>query len=1144
MRQTPDGDYLITTEYDAADRPVRQWVPRAANVDDPQVLFGGHSDAQHAQCPTAAGQPLVLEVPADKLPGYKASTSVCVTEAAYDAVDNATKLILPSADPATTRRFVEWSYTDDGLVSTMRTPSPADDPAIAGDERVGTSYGYDAAGRPTLARESDGDEHHTTYTLDGLVKTVEQFRPAASSSDPARVTNYGYDLNGNLTSVTDAEAQVWKTEYTSDNLVEAVHTPSLGSSSGNVTRYRYDANGNPTRVYSPVAVARASSNAAGRPTVNEYTLDNLLDWTAVPTGSSGDTRRLTDYGYDLAGRKTSQRVAVERLAGGDWVTETNAGTSRFDYDRADRLVRETGRSTASGPNIIDPNAPTITTGYDAAGNPVSITDSTNPAADISIEYYLDDLQRLIDDGRKVTRYTYNGAGQKVLRSTAAQGAAESTAELTRYTYNAAGRVASQTVRGSDTEKYERTYAVDGRLLEETLPNGQEAQSDYNDDDTLASYQLRRPDGSAVATWNYEYDKLFRVTKVTVPDAANAAGAAPDAPTTEGVHGYDYDEAGRLVCQTTQAVADATTGDCSAQGGVRKAGVWDANNNRREWGAQKFTYNADDSIATATDKSGSNTKTYSYAPFGGLESDGCSTYAYDPFDRLRRVESAAAATATEPPAGCPDGMATATYDYDGLDRQRATTISPRLLAGAPLIDDKVTRNDYDGTSGAVTDEADTAGPATAVKEPRRYTLDEAGAAKAVGTGTATTQNMEYLTTDGKGNITTVTGDGGEVKCAARYDPFGEPQNETRSSPAQGCTTGQTNSTLFYRGGRRDQNSGNYQLGSRTYDPSKAGFLTPDSSRADAPTADLSVGVDPLTMNRYSYVNGDPVNLVDPDGHSPCAYGDAPASRCESMRSTRAESGRPLKPAGPGGVGSPDGGGYRAGVSQQDPCCTDSSSGGSPNAGSTAAFKYDRQTMAESWAMIQPTVNGYAAQGTELLQPEDTRDFYLTLLAAAGVAGVGFVGAGALAGGTVVPAGAGATGAAAGVAATKFGPVSVNLLKGVKARAPNTTLRGGAGPVRVGQQGLDALGITQNTTRIRLPSGGYRVPDVLDEAGGVIGEVKNVQSLSYTSQLRDYASYAQANQLQFDLYVRGSTRLSGPLQQAVSAGDINLFRALPP
>lgn len=71
----------------------------------------------------------------------------------------------------------------------------------------------------------------------------------------------------------------------------------------------------------------------------------------------------------------------------------------------------------------------------------------------------------------------------------------------------------------------------------------------------------------------------------------------------------------------------------------------------------------------------------------------------------------------------------------------------------------------------------------------------------------------------------------------------------------------------------------------------------------------------------------------------------------------------------------------------------------------------------------------------------------------------------------------------------------------------------------------------------------VPDILDEAGGVIGEVKNVRNLSYTAQLRDYIAYAQAKQLQSDLYVRGSTLLSGPLQEAVHGGFVNLWARLP-
>lgn len=58
-----------------------------------------------------------------------------------------------------------------------------------------------------------------------------------------------------------------------------------------------------------------------------------------------------------------------------------------------------------------------------------------------------------------------------------------------------------------------------------------------------------------------------------------------------------------------------------------------------------------------------------------------------------------------------------------------------------------------------------------------------------------------------------------------------------------------------------------------------------------------------------------------------------------------------------------------------------------------------------------------------------------------------------------------------------------------------------------------------------------------------EVKNVSRLSYTNQLRDFATYARDNELQSNLYVRSGTQISRPLQQAVDSGMINLIRGLP-
>ena len=69
-----------------------------------------------------------------------------------------------------------------------------------------------------------------------------------------------------------------------------------------------------------------------------------------------------------------------------------------------------------------------------------------------------------------------------------------------------------------------------------------------------------------------------------------------------------------------------------------------------------------------------------------------------------------------------------------------------------------------------------------------------------------------------------------------------------------------------------------------------------------------------------------------------------------------------------------------------------------------------------------------------------------------------------------------------------------------------------------------------------AGRTRIPDGLTNT--VLSEVKNVQSLSYTQQLRDFASFAQQTGRQFHLYVRPNTQLSGPLTEAVQAGQIHL------
>jgi hypothetical protein len=106
------------------------------------------------------------------------------------------------------------------------------------------------------------------------------------------------------------------------------------------------------------------------------------------------------------------------------------------------------------------------------------------------------------------------------------------------------------------------------------------------------------------------------------------------------------------------------------------------------------------------------------------------------------------------------------------------------------------------------------------------------------------------------------------------------------------------------------------------------------------------------------------------------------------------------------------------------------------------------------------------------------------------------------------------------------------------AGRVAARGAAAAVRVGQAGEAAVRAAVNigpATRITV-NGATRIPDGL--TARVLSEVKNVSSQSYTQQLRDFASFAQQTGRQFDLYVRPNTQLSGPLLDAINAGQINL------
>jgi RHS repeat-associated protein len=113
--------------------------------------------------------------------------------------------------------------------------------------------------------------------------------------------------------------------------------------------------------------------------------------------------------------------------------------------------------------------------------------------------------------------------------------------------------------------------------------------------------------------------------------------------------------------------------------------------------------------------------------------------------------------------------------------------------------------------------------------------------------STVQGTGYFHTDHLGSTGLLTSGAGSVAGSWSYLPFGG------TFKAEG--TGGTD--WRYTGQRQDEGSGLYYYNARYYDPTLGRFITPDTLIADP--------YNPQNLNRYSYVENNPVNFTDPTGN---------------------------------------------------------------------------------------------------------------------------------------------------------------------------------------------------------------------------------------------------------------------------------------
>jgi RHS repeat-associated protein len=497
------------------------------------------------------------------------------------------------------------------------------------------------------------------------------------------------------------------------------------------------------------------------------------------------------------------------------------------------------------------------------------------------------------------------------------------------------------------------------------------------------------------------------------------------------------------------------------------------------------------------------------------------YCYDEFERPRLSKGAGIDEVER-------------LDYDGLDRRDTRKITAQGTT-------KTRDLSYIGTSELLSREVDDDGA------ERFYDYDSMGDRLGPQVTKGSDNRYRAYTKDVNDSVLGLESDDGQVLAGAdyEYDPYGELENPG------GLNTEAQENPFRFEGFYYDSGVKTYDMFARPYRPQIGRFLTQD--RYASASQDLLLQSDPLTQNRYAFAGGNPVNNIEFDGHYKGNEGAAQRAMKGSKtprgkrKATKAEEFIP-------------GASKSAGIAPAnftprpsgDAPLTDTTSTSAPHKTPLLAAPRKRPDSCPvpKTGLATGSLNAceqgprnprtqYDCRGnTQTPEGESTcaawklRDPAQINMSVQEMFG-----------GAVVVRVAGRAAFAAGARLCKQWCEKV---KGAASRVKNRLNpsaakagRGGAGPVRVGQAGEGAVrGAYDIGPKIKVDvAGRKRIPDGLTST--TLSEVKNVSSLSYSQQLRDFAQYAQQSGRSFDLYVRTTTRLSGPLQRAAGpGGPINL------
>ncbi|MHB8125651.1 MAG: RHS repeat-associated core domain-containing protein [Desulfitobacteriaceae bacterium] len=744
-----------------------------------------------------------------------------------------------------------------------------------GTTEITTVTTYDQAGRVVSVQDPEG--HTTSYTYDEKGNVLTKTEPGKGT------TTYTYDKNGKVLTEKDVANQT--TTYAYNN---AGRLSRKTNALGKITTYDYDTYGHLTKITDPLGHYVSSTyDILGNKLTETDANGNITNYNYNANGKlSSVTDALnhhTQYQYDAEDRLTQVTDALGHVttmtydAAGRLLTTTDAlgHTVTTHYDSKGQI---TGSTDALGNNVVS-------TTYDATGKPLTITDALG---NMTTNSY-DDLGRLvsiIDALNRQTSLSYDQLNrvlsvvdplQGQSSQTFTDGNLKTTVDAnnneTEYDYDLIGRFIAETTEIGSTKTY--CYNAINLITDQTNGRGQATNYQYDDAGRLTSFT--DPTGTvsyiydnndnvltvidSTGTLTREYDQLNRVIKYTDSNG-------------QIIH-YTYDEVGNLIAltypgsKTVQYGYNAVNQLISVTDWANRVTQYEYDAN----GCLTRTERPDGSVQTALyDAAGRLTQQKDVNNNGNIINQ--YDYTYDQAGNITTESSTS--TDGQPPYNASN--VAMTYDqsnrlaaYNGqavqYDSDGNMTSGPLMGSIASFAYDARNRLISAGNMSYVYDAENNRIAEVINNDQTNYVINPQAKLSQLLIKTDAQGNSTYYIYglgligqeevdgtnktyhfDSRGSTIAITDIQGVVTDRFAYAPFGELVQRT----------GTTDIPFLFNGrdGVMTDSNGLYYMRARYYNPEIKRFVNQDVLQGSINNGQ--------SMNRYAYVNGNPVSQVDPFG----------------------------------------------------------------------------------------------------------------------------------------------------------------------------------------------------------------------------------------------------------------------------------------